>query len=640
MKQQSVTRLEPHAEKQYWPATTQAAFLFLLALFALPAPAFAQRIVFPKDESVLNAKTDCGAKGDGKTDDTAALQKGLDDSCGINGKSKVLYVPNGVYRVTQTLVVKNALGPWLYGESRDGVVIKLDDGVKNCNAVLRTHPREKGPTSADWFMRNLRNFTIDAGNNPNTDGIRFYATNSGILKNVRVIGKGKIGINAGFLDQSGPNLIQDAVVEGFETGIQTQWIWGETLSRITIRNCTKQGLYVSATPVAVEDLTVENTPIAVFCDHPNDWYHWGGVVAIVGGRFTGNDPKSPAILNKSIVYARNITTKGFTMALQNEDAAKNITSADILEYGSGTVKKLYDAPDKVPALPIRREPAFAWENDPQKWVCANDYGAIPGDNKDDTEAIQKAIDAAAKAKKTVVYLRGIGGGDPNWYSVEGEIHVHGSVRYILGLGFGRIIGGERGRFLVDDASAPLVKFQNIDSFGGHPVTLENRATKNTMLVESCGVKILGTGTGDIFATDCPCAVDLQKPGQHLWARQLNPEGNDDIGLVRNNGAFLWDMGLKCEGGVRVRTFNHGQTEIYGAFMYDPGDLKKDDPRPMFDIVNASLRVMGLREIAFGGAMFTTKVREKRGDETRTLNNDKEGGWIGWSLYNGWLATPK
>jgi hypothetical protein len=29
-----------------------------------------------------------------------------------------------------------------------------------------------------------------------------------------------------------------------------------------------------------------------------------------------------------------------------------------------------------------------------------------------------------------------------------------------------------------------------------------------------------------------------------------------------------------------------------------------------------------------------KVRERRGDETRTLKNDKEAGWIGWPLYSG------
>ena len=613
-------------------------FVALLAL-CCGGPLQAQRITFPPDSSVLDARRDLGAKGDGKTDDTEALQKGIDASCGAAGKTKVLYLPKGIYRVTRTLVVKSAAGPWLYGESRDGTVIRLADGAKGCNSVLRTHPNESGKTSADWFMRNLRNFTVDVGNNPETDGIRYYATNSGILKNVRVIGHGKIGINAGFLDQSGPNLIQDCVVEGFETGIQTQWIWGETLSRITIRNCRKQGVYVSANAVGIEDLVVENTPVALVCDYPNDWRHWGGVVALVVGKFTGGDPNGPAILNKSVLYARNVQTRGYKLALQGERPEANVAGPNIAEYASHPVKRLFDAPAHPQPLPIKREPDFPWENDPKKWLCANDYGAIPGDNQDDTAALQKAIDTAAASGKTVVYLRGIGGGDPNWYNVNGEVHVHGSVRYLLGLGFGRVLGEKGGRFVVDDRSAPLVKFQNLDAFGGPPVLLENRSATRTMLVESCGVTILGAGTGDIFATDCPSRVELRHPGQKMWARQLNPEGTDDIGLVRNEGGDLWDLGLKCEGaGVRIRTAQGGRTEVFGAFLYDPGDLKEEDMRPLFDVIDGSFQVYGLREISFGGVTYPIKVRERRGTDLRTLSKANEGGWIGWAVYAGWLPS--
>jgi polygalacturonase len=182
-----------------------------------------ESIFFPKHDSVLDVRRDFGAKGNGVADDTEAMQRGIETSCRGNGKqSKVLFIPNGTYRVTRTLVVKSAVGPWVYGESRDGVIIRLADGITdtNCTAVLRTHPHEKGKTSADWFMRNFRNLTLDVGNNPGVDGIRWYGNNTGILKNIRVTGRGKIGINAGFLDQSGSNLVQDAVIEGFETGIK------------------------------------------------------------------------------------------------------------------------------------------------------------------------------------------------------------------------------------------------------------------------------------------------------------------------------------------------------------------------------------------------------------------------------------
>lgn len=618
---------------------TRTNCTFALLAFLVAAPAHAAdplRIVFPRDASVLDAKRDLGAKGDGVADDTAALQRGLDQPEGAREKrTKVLYLPNGTYRVTRSLVVNSALGPWLYGETRDGVVIKLDDKAKGVTAVLRTHPREGGKNSADWFMRNLRNFTVDAGDNPDADGIRYFATNTGCLQNVRVIGNGKVGINAGFLDQSGPNLVQDCVVEGFETGVLSQWIWGQTLSRVTIKRCRKVGLVVSANGVAAEQLVVEDTPQAVHVVEPSGWGHWCGVLAVVGAKFSGGDRGTPAIRNEGILYARDVKTAGFRSAIASTSPSKDVAGLDVAEYISHRVKGLFDQPRTTPRLEVRPEPAFAWETDPEKWLCANDHGATPNDNKDDTAALQKAIDAAAKAGKSVVYLRGCGGGDPNWYTVDGEVKVHGSVRFVVGLGWARVLGGKNGRFVVTDDSAAAVKFQNLDAFGGPPVWLENRSDRRTMLVESCGVRVLGTGTGDIFLTDCPCLIDLRRPDQKVWCRHINPEGSGDEALVKNAGADLWILGMKFEGaGVRVRTAKGGRTEAFGVFNYGPG-IKEGDRRPMFDVADGSLAVYGLRELAFGGNCFRVKVREQRGKEIRALGDDKEPGWIAWAAYRGW-----
>jgi hypothetical protein len=564
-------------------------------------------LYFPADPAVIDARKEFGAKGDGKTDDTEALQNALNASCGMDGKpTRVLFLRKGIYRLTKSLIVKNAVGPWLYGEDRDGVVLKLDDGVKDVTAVLRTHPNEKGPTSADWFMRNVYNLTVDAGKNPETDGIRWYATNSGILKNVRVIGNGKVGINAGFLDQSGPNLIQDATISGFETGILSQWIWGETLSRIRISDCRKTGVYVSANAVAIEDLTVTNTPQAMMVDLPNDWGHWSGVAALVGGKLC-----SP-IGNRGVIYARDYTVNGKPQVELLAPARKSLGQS---------------APANP--LPIRPEPRVPWDTNPKKWLCVNDFGAKAGDNQDDTEAFEKAFAEAHRRGASTVYLRGIGGGDPNWYNLKKAIVIPRPVRRVIGLGFGRILGEDGGGFVIDDSSSAAVQFLNIDSFGGPPITLTSRAQKNALLVESCGVKVIGDGAGPIFLTNCPASVDLRVPGQSLWARQLNPEGQSDDGLVKSNGGNLWALGVKCEGkGIRFATKNGARTEIYGAFMYTAHDTESDK-RPMFLVEGASLSVFGLREISFTNICFPVKIKTPE----KTITSQDEGGWIGWSRYD-------
>ncbi len=599
--------------------------LTLALLLAAPPP---PAVAFPADPHVIDAKSDLGAKGDGVADDTAALQKGLDLSCGFNQRTtKVLFLPAGTYRVTATLVVKNALGPWLYGEGRDRVRIKLDDGVKGVTSVLRTHPSDGGDTSADWFMRTVRHLTIDAGDNPDTDGVRWFATNSGSLTDVRVVGNGPVGVNSGFLGKNGPNLIQDVTVEGFRTGVLSQWIWGQTLSRVTLKNCAV-GLAVEANAVAVERLVTDGCKLPVDVRMPKDWYWWAGVAALVGGDFRGGDPAGPAVSNRGVLYARDVTTAGFKTAI--DDRGTPVAGPAVAEFASLGVKSLYGniAPLR---LPVKPEPAADWELDPAKWVCANDHGAVAGDNKDDTAAVQKAIDAAAAAGKTTVYFRGCGGGDPNHYTLDGEVRVHGSVRHVLGLGFGRLLGN--GRLVVDDTSAPVVTVRHLDAFGGGPITVENRSKANTLVLQSCGVKILGTGTGDIFATDCPALLELTTPGQKAWCRHLNPEGDSDVGLVQNRGADLWVLGMKWEGrGVRVAATG-GRTELFGVYNYGSG-LKDDDRRTMFDLTDARFGVYGLREIAFAGHTWKRKVVERRGATVKELGEEPGHGWIGWSGFVG------
>jgi hypothetical protein len=75
--------------------------------------------------SWANVKADYRAVGDGRADDTAPLQKALDD-LGRDKQPKVLYLPAGTYRITSGLTVKSRMYVSIIGEDPARTTIKWD----------------------------------------------------------------------------------------------------------------------------------------------------------------------------------------------------------------------------------------------------------------------------------------------------------------------------------------------------------------------------------------------------------------------------------------------------------------------------------------------------------------------------------
>ena len=66
-----------------------------------------------------------GAAGNGTTDDTVALRRGLDD-VGRPGHSPVLFLPSGTYRSTRTLVLAFNVNVSLVGEDPASTIVLWD----------------------------------------------------------------------------------------------------------------------------------------------------------------------------------------------------------------------------------------------------------------------------------------------------------------------------------------------------------------------------------------------------------------------------------------------------------------------------------------------------------------------------------
>src|SRR5882724_8880263 len=85
---------------------------------------------FPADSGMINVKTAYGAVGDGKTDDTAAIQKAISSNIRSQNTSRVLYFPQGTYLISKPLVWKDLNGVWqseltFQGENENRTIIKL-----------------------------------------------------------------------------------------------------------------------------------------------------------------------------------------------------------------------------------------------------------------------------------------------------------------------------------------------------------------------------------------------------------------------------------------------------------------------------------------------------------------------------------
>lgn len=121
--------------------------------------------------------TDYGAKGDGVTDDTEAIQRALD-------QEKILYFPQGIYKLTDTVTLR--MGGCIYGLSPITTQLVIEDdspafaGFGAPKAVLET---ERGGFAY------VNGIGIDtAGKNPRAAGIKWMADETSYMNDVKFVG--------------------------------------------------------------------------------------------------------------------------------------------------------------------------------------------------------------------------------------------------------------------------------------------------------------------------------------------------------------------------------------------------------------------------------------------------------------------
>jgi hypothetical protein len=422
------------------------------------------------------------AKGDGKTDDTAALIAAYDyvldraDQTPWGGGGPVadddyvIYLPRGEYLVSDTIVYSGLprLGRqpnrWeqvarvrFVGESRGGSVIKLKDaatgfGPSAAKPVLSFGKSDFNNHKAFTAVRNL---TIDTGrDNPGAIGLDFLGANLAEVRNVAIRsgdGRGDTGLLMRIAPTVGVH--RDITVEGFDYGVRLSLGSRAThpvLENVTVRRQAKAGVRLdSGASVSVRKLRSENRVPAIEIDSA------AAHAVVIDSELVGGTGGPAIDLKQGQLFARDVKTEGYTVAVRKDGKAAVATDS-IGEYVSGETFAVCaekwgpqqpnsEQPRQSLRLPIEDIPQVRWYADVSQWACPEDFGAKADGQTDDSRAVQAAMDSG----KPMIYFPG------RRYKTTGKISVPASVRRVNGMFHAlRIV------FEIDHAAGEVVLFED------------------------------------------------------------------------------------------------------------------------------------------------------------------------------------
>ncbi|MEL6987396.1 MAG: DNRLRE domain-containing protein, partial [Bacteroidota bacterium] len=414
-------------------------------------------------------------------------------------------------------------------------------------------------------------------------------------------------------------------IDGFDIALTTDFnVNSVTIEDLEIKNQNLLGLQIRQQVVSIRKLKSTNKVRAITADNQ------GSMLTLIDSELIGigDASNTSSILYGSGAFIRNVITSGYASALQfNLNGTTPVTEIEgpnITEYVSrnGFIR-LCDNLESSLSLAIKETPKISNE-DTSLWVNIEDFGASITSG-DDSPAIQAALNSGA----STIYVPRSSFREGS-YTIDSDVIVPNSVRRIIGCE-GNISG--LGRF-VFNAGNDTIQIERFNKLGGGITRNANRVMilKSSILRSNA---YTGNSAADLFLEDM-LMTEITFKDINVWARQLNAESNGVA--ITNDGGNLWVLGLKTERrGVKVRTLNNGKTEILGALIYSTTNQTNDI---MFEVVDASMTVAGIRETNFANNPYLFLVKEERNGFADTLFIGEGQAGVGGSslpLFNAYVS---
>ncbi len=550
-----------------------------------------------------------------------------------------VYVPNGTYRITDTLYYRGAREyihneMWdlstirIIGQSREQTILQLDDNCpgfqdKDQPKILLAYQHPGTDFNNGVASNELRNITIRTGNgNPGAVAMQFQGANRTQMFNVKLVsedGNGRFGI---WLNK---HCIQgyyhDITVEGFDCGIyfpvpynsqgyKTATVSHSSWEYVSLLNQNECGIKVESGGISVRKLhskqSKNSVPSLILEDE-------GPYAAIIDSLLEAYEESHFAIKmtksQKQCLFARNIDTSGYIGSISKAGETE-IGSHSIQEYVSYPVKSLNE--NQVLSsldLPIEDTPMIPWYNIENEWANVHDFGAVGDGIHDDTGAIQNALNSG----KPVVYF-------PKKEYALNTVTIPASVKRIEGMNayFSFCT------FEIEESSSDPLLFVGMD---GSQKTVLLKSQRDCIFsftihlkyknIQDKPVKLFldnaNSARGNEASMDFFCTKN-----QKIWARSINTEDASLPNWVVNGGT-MWVFGYKTEHkpipGFHIK--NNSVLEVLGGYTNEAMDLNN----------NASILVNEDSEISYTGYTnhknaFLNYVIETRDSQTKaSTKND-------------------
>lgn len=603
-----------------WTRKTHLLLIAMALLLPFARAAFADK--YPSDAGIINVK-DYGAKGDGLTDDTAAINAAIAASTpsantgNYWGQAVIVYFPSGTYIISSPLIKQEVSGVYTYGMVLIGQAMKTTT-IKLANSasgfgdpstpqgmIFPTSDPNYGYSPSpgngnDAYQNTIQDLTIDIGTgNPGAIGIDYLCNNLGAIRNVTVQApSGSIGVTGISMIRPliGPALLENVVVNGFQVGLDVAGLqYSLTLDNVTLKNQTVAGLRNAQNQITANNLTATTAGPAIVNSSSDGEIVFAGAALHRASGYSGS-----LISNQGTLVFRNANTVEGYQSFTGSNLPNNIVSGMLTPttFTNG-VGGTYNT-----NIPIVNPPS-AIEAPTSTWANVVSYGGqASADFTDLNDNVSTPVDASAgiqaamNSGASTVYLpHGV-------YYISQPITIPATVQRIVGFNstlHPTIYESWRteGMFrILANATTPLIieqlRFDN--SNDGTQLALEQSSNRtvvvrDTMFPGTLSMNRSASG-GPLFYEDTSAAgsgVTIAGPAS-FEARQYDFEAcgiqsqNGGCILLNNTPAVI--LGFKEEDEVtEVVAQNGSNVDLLGglAFMV----YSATDPSNMLLYANSS-----------------------------------------------------